>query len=166
MVCGVLAFWFGYSEVVVVFAPNPYALLVGVVSGGVCRLLVSGVAARVVVSFSAISLQRLAAGAGKCHGFAVVAMVSWGKLSNSKHYGCPLIEFIWINGYASMGCTIPYPYPLYLKCMIFSRLQTHVQYFVPHPYFYWVFTRRVRRSWVPITIHTFKQLYINRIRYY
>jgi hypothetical protein len=40
----------------------------------VCRLLVDGVATRDIASFSTISLQWFAAGAGKCHGFVVVAM--------------------------------------------------------------------------------------------
>jgi hypothetical protein len=59
---------------------HPLGPLAGVVSGGVCllamcRLLAGGVAARVVASFLAISLQQFAAGADKCHGFAVAAMV-------------------------------------------------------------------------------------------
>jgi hypothetical protein len=51
-----------------------------------------------------------------------------------------------------MGPTIPYPYPLHPMGTKFSHLYIHGYYFVPYPHSYWVFTRRVHGSWVPIAI--------------
>jgi hypothetical protein len=53
-----------------------------------------------------------------------------------------------------MGPTIPYPYPLHPMGTNFSHLCTHGYYFILYPHSYWVFTRRIHGSWVPIAIPT------------